>query len=204
MHDPELQGSYTGSCREGWAEGRGDARGAAHYHGDFRAGRKHGRGVKIWPNGDRYEGDFVEDRREGGGTYLWGEGPWRGQRYTGGYVSDRRHGHGVYEWPGGERIAGPWENDRYLGAPTKGLIGRSRAYAERAAVVGIAGARVCREMKIGVATREWVRGTVTVAGEQRITVSIDDPGTLGHAIGNVALRKGTLVEDAMKNWLPCT
>src|ERR671936_2685573 len=91
--DPELQASYSGPCVNGLAEGRGFAHGTATYEGDFRAGRKHGRGVKTWPNGDRYEGDFVEDRKEGTGMYVWGRrSPWAGQRYTGGFLNDRRHG----------------------------------------------------------------------------------------------------------------
>jgi len=204
VHDPELQGVYSGGCSDGWAEGQGEARGTAQYLGEFKGGRKHGKGAKTWQNGDRYEGDFVEDRKEGTGMYVWGRGSeWRGQRYTGGYVADRRHGYGVYEWPNGERIAGPWEDDRYTGPPTQGMIARSRAHAEHAAAVGVAGAKVCRQMEIGVATREFVRGTVTAVESDRISVRIDDPGTLGHSIGGVAVRKGLVVTDAMKSWLPC-
>src|SRR5688500_16617172 len=50
--DPELQGSYRGPCVNGLAEGEGAASGAAEYRGSFRGGRKHGHGVKTWPNGD--------------------------------------------------------------------------------------------------------------------------------------------------------
>jgi hypothetical protein len=204
VQDPELQGSYQGGCRDGWAEGYGVARGSAQYRGAFKAGRKHGKGVKTWATGDRYEGDFVEDRREGTGMYVWGSGSeWRGQRYTGGYANDRRHGYGVYEWPNGEHIAGPWENDRYFGTPSVGLVKRNRAHAELAAVIGVPGAKVCRQMEIGVATREMVRGTVTAAARDRISIRIDEPGTLGHVIGDVHLRKGAVVTDRMKNWLPC-
>src|SRR5205807_8657360 len=53
--DPELQGRYAGPCVNGLAEGQGSARGAAQYEGGFKAGRKHGKGVKTWPNGDRFE-----------------------------------------------------------------------------------------------------------------------------------------------------
>ena len=52
--DPELQGSYAGACANGKAEGQGTARGRAAYVGEFHEGRKHGRGVKTWPWGDRY------------------------------------------------------------------------------------------------------------------------------------------------------
>src|SRR3954454_16241702 len=81
--DPELQVEYIGPCANGLAEGTGLARGRAEYRGDFRAGMKQGRGVKIWPNGDRYEGDFVEDRKEGVGAYSFGRGPSAGESYEG-------------------------------------------------------------------------------------------------------------------------
>ena len=48
--DPELQGTYAGPCVNGLAEGEGVARGQAEYRGGFQAGRKHGHGVKTWPN----------------------------------------------------------------------------------------------------------------------------------------------------------
>ncbi len=70
--DPELQASYSGGCKDGKAEGPGVARGSAVYAGEFRGGRKHGRGVKTWSWGDRYEGEFADDAKHGAGTYTWG------------------------------------------------------------------------------------------------------------------------------------
>src|SRR5438094_227495 len=83
--DPELQTSYSGPCVNGLAEGQGVARGSATYEGEFKVGRKHGRGVKSWANGDRYEGGFADDHKHGQGTYTWGRGPWAGERYEGNY-----------------------------------------------------------------------------------------------------------------------
>src|SRR5487761_2731539 len=59
--DPELQGTYVGGCKNGLADGYGEASGTAHYEGQFKAGRKDGKGVKTWPDGDRYDGEFVAD-----------------------------------------------------------------------------------------------------------------------------------------------
>lgn len=204
VFDLELQGPYSGGCKDGLAEGHGEARGSATYRGEFKAGRKHGKGVKTWPTGDRYEGDFVEDRREGTGLYEWGRGSaWAGQRYTGGYVNDRRHGYGVYEWSNGERYAGPWENDRMTGKPTKGMFARARSEAEHAAAVGRVGVRVCRELEIGVGNRDIVRGTVTAVSGQIITVQIDYPGRFDHVVGGRAVTKGTVVTDPLNLWVPC-
>ncbi len=96
--DRELRGAYSGGCVDGLADGVGEAAGIARYQGEFKAGRKHGKGVKVWPTGDRYEGGFVDDRREGEGAYTWGAGtPWAGERHTGHYRQDKRQGSGVYE-----------------------------------------------------------------------------------------------------------
>jgi hypothetical protein len=206
VRDPELQGAYTGDCRNGLAEGYGEARGEASYAGEFKAGRKHGKGVKSWPSsGDRYEGYFVDDRKEGTGMYVWGRGSASpGERYTGGYVADRRHGYGVYEWPNGDRYAGPWENDAVAGTPTKGMITRAMAQVERAAAVGRPGARVCREMRVGVASVDMVRATVLAREGDSIRVRIDNAGQFEHTLGDRQIKHGDVISDAMRFWVPCT
>ena len=203
--DPELQGSYEGGCLNGYAEGHGDARGRATYTGAFVAGRKHGTGVKTWPaTGDRYEGEFSQDRKHGTGMYAWGSrSPAAGERYTGGYRADLRHGYGVYDWPNGERYAGPWDSDTPTGAPTRGMIARARVQAEHAAVVGIPGATVCRELRAGVATIETLRATVLAREGESIRVRIDDAGQIEHVIGERPVRKGEVLSDLLRFWQPC-
>ena len=55
-----LRGSYEGDCEEKseLAEGKGEARGADHYVGNFVKGRPDGKGVYTWENGARLEGTF--------------------------------------------------------------------------------------------------------------------------------------------------
>jgi hypothetical protein len=204
--DPELQRSYTGGCKDGYAEGYGEARGGASYSGEFRAGRKHGKGVKSWPSsGDRYEGYFVDDLKDGSGIYTWGRrSASAGERYIGGFRADKRHGYGVYEWPNGDRYAGAWDNDAIAGTPTKGMIARAKALAERAAAVAVPGAKVCRQMRIGVASDDTVRATVLAREGDNIRVRIDDPGRFEHVIGGREAKRGEIVSDALKLWLPCT
>jgi hypothetical protein len=136
--------------------------------------------------------------------YTWGRfSASSGQRYTGGYVNDRRHGYGVYEWPNGDRYAGPFENDRITGAPTKGMVARSRTDAERVVSLGRVGTRVCRELEVGVGNRDIVRGTVTSVEGERIKVRIVDQGKYDHAIDGVQVRKDAVVTDFLKSWAPC-
>ena len=204
VFDPELAGTYRGGCKDGLAEGHGEAKGTAEYRGEFRAGRKHGKGVKIWPNGDRYEGDFVEDRKQGIGTYTWSpRGPSAGEKYSGAWLNDRRHGDGVYEWPSGDRYTGSWANDAITGVPTPMMIARERA--ERAALdaVGKPGVKVCREITVGIAVRDWIRGEVTAVDAARIAVRIDDPGKHPNVIDNVPLAKGATMWSRAVDWVPC-
>jgi len=68
--DSELAGTYQGGCKDGFAQGYGEAKGTAEYRGDFRAGRKHGQSVKIWPSGDRYSGSWENDEITGAPTPM--------------------------------------------------------------------------------------------------------------------------------------
>jgi hypothetical protein len=202
--DPELAGIYQGGCKDGLAEGVGEAKGSAEYRGDFRAGRKHGKGVKTWASGDRYEGEFVDDRKQGFGKYLWGaRGPSAGESYAGGYVNDLRHGEGVYAWPSGDRYSGPWAQDAITGTPTPMMIARARAKTEALLAVGKPGVKVCRTLLVGIAVRDWIRGEVIEVSADRIQVRIDDPGQQPHVIDDKPLVKGMTIWSAATEWIPC-
>lgn len=53
--------------------------------------RKHGKGVKVWANGDRYEGEWREDKQHGRGIYMWANG----DRYEGEWKDGDLHGEGI-------------------------------------------------------------------------------------------------------------
>jgi hypothetical protein len=195
--DPDLQGSYSGPCVNGLAQGNGVAEGAAKYEGEFKAGRKHGKGVKTWPNGDRYEGEFADDRKEGQGVYTWGRGPWQGERYEGGYVADKRDGHGVYRWPSGDVYRGPWKADAFTGEPTEMMRARGKHELESLAAVAQVGAKVCRELEVGIGGRDWLRGVVAEARDKEIGVRIVDPGASGQA------RAGEVRWEHAADWTLC-
>jgi len=201
--DPELAGAYKGGCQGGLAEGYGEAKGSAEYRGDFHSGRKHGKGVKTWPNGDRYEGTFVDDRKEGNGIYTWGpNGPAKGERYQGGFQADRRQGYGVYNWPSGDQYSGEWSNDTIVGPPTPAMLARARMEKE-AEVAMRPGVKVCRQVTMGIGEREIIRGTVAEAQAGSLRVTIDDPGKFGTVLNGITIAKGAVVNDAITAWTPC-
>lgn len=202
--DPELAGTYQGGCKDGLAEGDGEAKGTAEYRGGFHAGRKQGRGVKTWPSGDRYEGEFVADRKEGTGTFTWSaRGPSAGESYSGAWRNDLRHGYGVYEWPSGDRYAGEWADDAIAGMPTPMMIARARAKTETLIAVAKPGVKVCRALTVGIAVRDWIRGEVIAVDAARIEVRIDDPGRQPHVIDSRPLVKGMSFWSEAEAWRPC-
>jgi hypothetical protein len=203
--DPELQSSYSGGCKDGLADGYGEAVGLALYKGEFKAGRKHGKGIKTWPSGDRYDGEFVEDRKEGQGVYSWGpRTAWAGEKYTGHFVDDRRDGEGVYEWPNGDRYSGPWKNDVMIGKATPRMLERARAYIEHVVAVGRVGAKVCREMTVGIAKNDTIQGIVTEATNSSIAVRIENAGKFDHTLNGVEVVRGSVLWDTPTAWAPCS
>jgi len=97
----------------------------ARYVGEFRDGKRHGRGVDFFPSGDRYEGEYRDGNRHGQGTYIHASG----DRYVGQYRDGKRHGTGTFSFTNGDRYTGDYRDgvrhgqgtylhvngDRYLG-----------------------------------------------------------------------------------------
>jgi hypothetical protein len=201
--DPELAGgSYRGGCSDGWADGYGVVTGAGSYRGDFVAGKKHGRGEKVMPNGDRYSGEFFDDYRHGHGTYIWGEAtPWAGDRYEGEYQRDLRHGWGVFEWNSGDRYEGPWENDFRMYYSVM-EVRRAQA-AEAAANAAKVGNELCAEEPWDGVNIQLLRGTVLrVTGKLAQVRLLEVEGGMTTFKG-ATLTAGDLLTDEAAHWQPC-
>ena len=81
----------------------------------------------------------------------------------------------------------------------------ARSLEETAMVAAVAkrGARVCREMRVGIAERDWVRGEVLEAEGSRVRIRIDEPGRYPHTIGGSVVARGAAVSDDALAWTPC-
>jgi hypothetical protein len=185
--DPELaQGAYRGGCKDGWAEGYGEVdvykNSGVHeksevissYRGGFLDGKKHGKGIKVMPNGDRYEGEFRDDYRDGQGIYVWGDKtPWAGDRYEGEYQRDLRHGWGVFQWGSGDRYEGAWQNDMRMGPSVMELRRKQAAEAAaKAAKVLKAGAVVCAEERWDGINYQRISGMIESIADNKVQVRI--------------------------------
>jgi hypothetical protein len=88
---PRIADSYTGECKQGLAEGEGEAYGIDQYKGNFRKGMPDGQGTYIWQSGEIYKGEWKKGLREGTGEYS--------------FKSNGRD----------SLIAGEWKDDKFLG-----------------------------------------------------------------------------------------
>src|SRR4030095_14430495 len=76
VRDAYLRGAYEGDCdeRTEQAHGKGEAKGADTYVGNFVKGRPDGKGTYTWENGARLEGTFKAGKANGSGVYVSGKG----------------------------------------------------------------------------------------------------------------------------------
>jgi len=98
---------------------------AFRYSGEFRDGKKQGKGVYVWANGDKFEGDFASDQVSGKGRWEFASGDIyigevvnaimvgkgvlvakNGDKYEGLFADGRPHGQGVYVFANGDKFEG--------------------------------------------------------------------------------------------------
>ena len=65
------------------------------------------------------------------------------------------------------------------------------------------GQKVCREVPVGIALRDWVRGVVVAVAPDKVAVRIDDPGQVPHVLADAEARPGDVVWDSPQAWTPC-
>lgn len=82
----------------------------------------------------------------------------------------------------------------------------ARAISETAARVAASkiGARVCREMVMGIAEREWIRATVVAVAADRIRVRVDDPGRFPQTLHGIRIARNIELWDTPLDWKPCS
>jgi hypothetical protein len=101
---PRIADSYTGSCKQGLAEGEGEAFGIDQYKGEFRKGMPDGQGTYVWQTGEVYKGGWKKGLRDGNGEYsfkyngrdslmagIWKEDEFVGNKQVPPYVIEYRN-----------------------------------------------------------------------------------------------------------------
>lgn len=88
-----LKGTYSGGCKNGKANGAGNAVGVNSYDGEFKNGLPEGQGKYTWSNGDYYYGGWKKGQKDGKGQLHQFEngketlvtGYWKKDNYRGEY-----------------------------------------------------------------------------------------------------------------------
>ncbi len=201
--DPDLAvGEYHGACQNGLAEGYAEVTGTSTYRGDFVAGKKHGKGIKVMANGDRYVGEFLDDYRHGKGTYIWGDStPWAGDRYEGEYDHDKRQGWGIFQWGSGDRYEGLWQNDLRMGWSV--MESRRKQVAIQQPKDLTQGMVLCAELPLGLNASQQLRAKVERVDEAKLyleVVAMD--GTRASYQGRV-IKLGEHIDGTAEQWHIC-
>lgn len=88
----DLIGIYTGECKNGLANGKGEARGGHYYKGSFKDGKPDGSGMFYYSDSIYYDGSFQDGIKEGKGEMHYQrknladsviKGYWSGDEYRG-------------------------------------------------------------------------------------------------------------------------
>ena len=97
---------------------------------------------------------------------------------------------------------GEWADDVIVGPPTPGMLARSRQDKEFEIAMR-PGAKVCRQMAIGIGERDLIRGVVVTSSPDKLSVRIEQPGQFEQVLNGVKLARGAVVSDTAENWVPC-
>jgi len=132
------------------------------YRGQFRDGKRHGRGTLTDAQGTMHDAEWKHDKRQGKGTEVYLDGT----RFTGTYVDDMRAGHGKMTWPEGSQYQGQFDRGKANG---EGVLQRTdgSVYKGHFTEDSMSG-QGCMQWKDGVkyvgqfvANRREGRGTMT-------------------------------------------
>jgi hypothetical protein len=101
----DLAGKYTGECKNGYANGKGEATGLHHYIGVFKNGLPNGTGIYYYSDSNYYSGSFQEGIKEGKGEFhyirkgvpdslikgYWSADEFRGKNYVTNKISGTQY-----------------------------------------------------------------------------------------------------------------
>ena len=76
------------------------------YKGEYKDGKRNGKGILYFANGNRYEGEWKDDKRNGEGILYSANG----DRYEGEWKDDKVNGKGIFYFVNEDRFEGGWKD----------------------------------------------------------------------------------------------
>ena len=106
-------GRYVGEFRDGKKEGRGIYyyKSGSRYEGEYKNGKYNGKGIYYYNSGNKYEGEYKNGKAEGKGIYYYKNG----DRYEGEFKDNKIEGKGIYYYNNGDREMGDYLNNKPIG-----------------------------------------------------------------------------------------
>ncbi|XP_061115104.1 MORN repeat-containing protein 1-like [Conger conger] len=107
-HQQRISQHYSGQVKNLVRDGFGVyvyPNGFFRYEGEWKMGKKHGRGKLLMKDGSFYEGEFVKGEIEGNGLRYWAHS---GDSYSGQFKHGELHGSGVMRSAGGKKFEGEY------------------------------------------------------------------------------------------------
>lgn len=106
--------TYIGEWKDGKKEGKGKFMVGknSYYEGEFLHGEITGKGKRVFPNGSVYEGEFKLGEFCGNGKYI---DKITNEVYEGGWKDNKRNGEGVLSLPDGTTYSGSFVNHKRNG-----------------------------------------------------------------------------------------
>ncbi len=112
---------YTnGTYKGNWVDGRRNGKGIFYYsngdrfEGNWVDGKKNGKGTNYLANGDRLEGNYRDGKINGQGTIHYADG----ERYEGNFVDSKQNGQGTNYLANGDRLEGNYGDGKPHGLQT--------------------------------------------------------------------------------------
>ena len=105
--------------------------------------------------------------------------------------------------PDGRELAGQWREDQPPAALPPEMQATVRAHAERMVALSHPGAKVCRNVPVGIVQVDVVRGTVLAMTGGQVRIRIESVGTFSNQMDGRVIAKGDELLVEPDDWFPC-
>jgi len=120
VNDPNISLKYYGECRNGLANGYGEAQGRDRYSGSFKEGLQHGDGYYVWGESSQWAGNRFDGKWIKGESVVGKKIEKNNRIYIGEFSSFDAHGYGVmYSNNGNKNIEAMLKNNEFNGDQIK-------------------------------------------------------------------------------------